>query len=100
MVYNESSVKFSSYIIKHQELTQDFIFPPCLFLEFLIDMRMVSEEREYPYEASVKVQLRSNLRNLGMVAYEAAVEISSKSNIRNTVMTLPILQVPYWSLGA
>ena len=50
-------------IIKHKEPSQGSTFPTCLFLEFLIDLTMVSEGREYPYEASVKVQLRSNLRN-------------------------------------
>ena len=53
----------SLIIIKHQEPSQDSI-PPCLYLEFLIYLTMVSEEMAFPYGTSVKVLLRSNLRNL------------------------------------
>ena len=53
----------SLIIIKHQEPSQDSI-PPCLYLEFLIYLTMVSEEMAFPYGTSVKVLLRSNFRNL------------------------------------
>ena len=46
---------------------------------FLMELEMVSDEREYPFEVPVKV--------------------SSQSDNRNHVKTPPVLQVSSWSLG-
>ena len=48
-------------------------------LMFLMNLEMVSKDRDYPSEPSVKV--------------------SSRSIVRNCVKTPPILQVTSWSLG-
>ena len=71
--------------IWHQELCQDSTHPPSLFQEsrrkwiFLTNLEMVSDGREHISEVSVKVSLRSD--------------------IRNHVKTPPVLQVSSWSLG-
>ena len=44
-----------------------------------MNLEVVSDDRDYPSEVSVKV--------------------SSRSNIRNTVKTPPVLQVSSWSHG-
>ena len=145
---------------KTSRTLKDLIFPPCLFLDFLIDPAIVSEEREYlwifcesstgdpisrtlsrlhlwrflmdlkvvtdewnhPFKASMQVLYGSSIsrhhfssmslpwvlddmEDLEIVLYnmhqpsEVAVKISSKSIIRKLVKTLPVLQVPSWSLG-
>ena len=67
------------------ETHQDSNCPPSNFLEswrswrFLINLEVVSDDRDHPSEASVKV--------------------SSRSIIRNTVKNPPVLQVSPWSLG-
>ena len=71
--------------IWHQEPCQDSTCPSSIFLEsrrtwtFLMDLEMVSDEKEHPSEVSVKV--------------------SSRSDIRNHVKTPPVLQVSSWGLG-
>ena len=50
--------------IWHKEPCQDSTYPPSLLSEsrsFLMDLEMVSEGREHPSEASVKVSSRSNM---------------------------------------
>ena len=65
--------------IQHQIPCQDSTFPPSLFLEswrtwrFLMNLVVVSDDREHPLEASVK--------------------FSSRFNIRNPVKTPPVLHV-------
>ena len=71
--------------IGHEKPCQDSTCPPSLFLEslwtwrFLMHLVMVSDWREHPREASLKVSWR--LDN------------------RNPVKTPPVLQVSSWSLG-
>ena len=71
--------------IQYQKPCQDSTCPPSLFLEswrtwwFLMNLEVVSYDRDHTSEVFVKV--------------------SSRSNIRNLVKTPPVLQVSPWSLG-
>ena len=62
--WKRSSVKISLYIIKLQDPSQDSLFPPCLLLEFLFDMTMVSEDRENPlWESSIEIQSQESCQD-------------------------------------
>ena len=79
------NLKVESIGTQHQKPCQDSTCPPSLFLEswrtwkFLMNLEMLSYDRDHNSEASVKV--------------------SSRSKIRNPINTPPVLQVFPWSLG-
>ena len=80
-----------------------------------MNLELVSDDRDYQSEVSVKVSSISNIRNLvktslsfkflpGVmedmeVPYEASAKVSSRFNIRNPVKTPPVLQFSSWSFG-
>ena len=110
MGLDEREVQLKFHHNKTSRTLQGLIFPPCLFLDFLIDPAIVSEEREYLWifcESSTgdpisrtlsRLHLRRFLMDLKMVTdewnhpFKASMQVLYGSNISRhhfSSMSLP-----------